>query len=393
MDTRFSRRSSMVKASDVRELLKITERPEVISFAGGMPAPELFPIEQMKIVSDRVLGKSGQRALQYSTTEGCLPLREQIVKLMSRTGIGAEANRVLITTGSQQGLDLTGKVFIDEGDTVICEKPTYLAAINAFNAYMPNFAEVGMDEDGMIMEELEECLKVNPDAKFIYTIPDFQNPTGRTMSLDRRKKIIEIAQKFDVVIIEDNPYGELRYEGERLPAIKHFDTEGRVVYLGTLSKILSPGLRVGWVYASQDIITKYILFKQGADLHTNTVAQMQASEFMNMYGTEHHIRKLIEVYKGRRDIMTDAISREFPEGIKATKPQGGLFLWLEFPGNINGRDLLKRCLEKNVAFVPGGSFFANGGNENTARLNFSNAKEEKIVEGIERMAEALREVW
>lgn len=392
MNIRFSRRSSMVKASDVRKLLKITERPEVISFAGGLPAPELFPIEQMKAVSDIVLSKSGERALQYSTTEGYLPLREQIVKLMKGNEIDADADRVLITTGSQQGLDLSGKVFIDEGDTVICERPTYLAAINAFNTYLPNFVEVGMDEDGMIMEELEECLKANPGAKFIYTIPDFQNPTGRTMSIDRRKKIIELANKFDAIIIEDNPYGELRYEGEKLPAIKHFDIEGRVIYLGTLSKILSPGLRIGWVYASQDIVSKYILFKQGSDLHTNTLAQMEASEFMNMYGIQDHISRLIRVYKGRRDIMIDAINREFPKEIKSTKPQGGLFLWVEFPTNINARDLLVRCLEKNVAFVPGGSSFAKGGNENTARLNFSNAKEEKIVEGIKRMAEALKEV-
>lgn len=392
ISTKFSRRSARVKASDIRELLKITEKPEIISFAGGMPAPEFFPVEQIKTVSRLVLEENGQNALQYSTTEGYLPLRQQIADLMKKNGILAQAEHILITSGSQQGLDLTGKVFIDEGDVIICEKPTYLAAINAFNGYMPEFREVEMDEEGMIIEDLEKCLEANPKAKFIYTIPDFQNPTGRTMSLERRKKLIETANRLDKIIIEDNPYGALRFEGETLPAIKHFDTEGRVIYLGTLSKILCPGFRIGWVYAQPEIFSKYVLFKQGTDLHTNTVSQMEASQFMAMYDIESHISKLRAVYKRRRDIMIEALKRELGDEVSFTQPKGGLFLWISLPEAIHSRELLRRCIEKQVAFVPGDSFFAKEAYHHTARLNFSNAREEEIHEGIKRMALVLKEM-
>lgn len=391
MTVKFSKRADYVRASDVRELLKLTENHEVISFAGGMPAPELFPIEEMIKVSEAVLREGGKKALQYGSTEGYGPLREYIAERMKKSGLKAQADRILITSGSQQGLDLAAKAFIDEGDTIICESPTYLAAINAFLTYMPKFVEVNMDEDGMLMDELETALENNPGTKFIYTIPDFQNPSGRAMSLERRKKLVELANRYDVMILEDNPYGELRFEGEAIPPVKYFDTEERVIYLSTFSKILSPGLRIGWVSANPDVIQKFILFKQGTDLHTNVLSQMQASKYVEMFDIDEHIQRIREVYGRRKDLMVKTIKETFPEGIKVTNPSGGLFLWVVLPSEINARDVLKKCLENNVAFVPGGSFFPNGGNENTFRLNFSNMPEDKIVDGIHRLAEVLKE--
>lgn len=390
MANHFARRTNLIKASEIREILKVTERPEVISFAGGLPAPELFPVEEMKAVCEAVLNEDGRRALQYSTTEGYQPLRELVADRMNQAGIGATGNNVLIVTGSQQGLDLTGKVFLDEDDVVICESPTYLAAINAFKTYLPKFVEIAMDDQGMIMADLEAALKKNRKAKFIYTVPDFQNPTGRTMSLDRRKKLIELANQYDILVLEDNPYGELRFAGDNVPPVKSFDTEGRVIYQSTFSKVLTPGVRVGWLCASPDILQKYVIFKQSADLHTNTLAQMQVTKFIEMFDLEVHIERIRKVYKLRRDSMIEAIKTEFPHGVKYTQPDGGLFLWVELPVWMNAREVLIRCLDNNVAFVPGGAFFPNGGNENTLRLNFSNMSEERIVEGIARIGKLIK---
>jgi 2-aminoadipate transaminase len=390
MANHFARRTNLIKASEIREILKVTERPEVISFAGGLPAPELFPVEEMKAVCEAVLNEDGRRALQYSTTEGYQPLRELVANRMKQAGIDATDNNILIVTGSQQGLDLTGKVFLDEDDVVICESPTYLAAINAFKTYLPKFVEIAMDDQGMIMAELEAALKKNRKAKFIYTVPDFQNPTGRTMSVDRRKKLIELANQYDLLILEDNPYGELRFAGDKVPPVKSFDTEGRVIYQSTFSKVLTPGVRVGWLCASPDILQKYVIFKQSADLHTNTLAQMQVTKFIELYDLEVHIERIRKVYKLRRDLMIEAIKTEFPHGVKYTQPAGGLFLWVELPVWMNAREVLVRCLDNNVAFVPGGAFFPNGGNENTLRLNFSNMSEERIVEGIGRIGRLIK---
>ncbi|WP_312518302.1 PLP-dependent aminotransferase family protein [Anaerospora sp.] len=388
----FARRVDCMKASEIREILKVTERPEVISFAGGLPAPELFPVEEMKAVCAAVLSDDGRSALQYSTTEGYQPLREMISARMAEAGIESSNDNVLIVTGSQQGLDLTGKVFLDEGDIVICESPTYLAAINAFKTYMPQFVEVAMDEQGMMMTALEEALKRNRKAKFIYTVPDFQNPTGRTMSIDRRKKLVELANQYDVMVLEDNPYGELRFAGEPVPPVKAFDTEGRVIYQSTFSKVLTPGIRVGWLCAAPEVLQKYVIFKQSTDLHTNTMAQRQVSKFIEMFDLEAHIEKIRKVYKVRRNLMLETIRNEFPEGVTYTQPDGGLFLWVELPEGINARELLVSCLEKQVAFVPGGAFFPNGGKENTLRLNFSNMSEERIVEGVTRIGKLIKEL-
>ncbi|HYE83439.1 MAG TPA: PLP-dependent aminotransferase family protein [Clostridia bacterium] len=391
MNITFSRRSDYARASEAREMLKYTERPEVISFAGGLPAPESFPVKEMTRICEAVLSQRGATALQYGTTEGYRPLLELTVELMNSNGIQSDPKQVLITCGSQQGLDLTGKVFIDEGDLIFCESPSYFAAINAFRVYMPKFIEIPMDEDGMLVSEVEKLLSSGVKPKFIYTIPDFQNPSGRTMSLERRKRLVELADKYDILIIEDNPYGALCFEGERLPAVKHFDRQGRVIYMSTFSKIFSPGLRLAWVCASEQIINKYVLFKQAADLHTNMFSQMLAVEFVRSCDLEGHIGRIRELYKKRRDIMLNAIREEFPTCIKVTNPKGGLFLWVELPEGMNARELLPKCLEKNVAFVAGGSSFANGGKENTLRLNFSNMQEDRIVEGIRRIGVVLKE--
>lgn len=392
MSLRYAKRMDNIKASEIRELLKLTQKPEVISFAGGLPAPELFPVEELKKISLDVLEENGAQALQYGPTEGYQPLREQIAERMKKVDVDASADNILVLSGSQQGLDFSGKIFLNPGDIVLCESPTYLGAINAFKAYEPKFIEVPTDEHGMVMEDLEDILENNENVKFVYVIPDFQNPSGRTWSLERRKKLVELANKYNIAIVEDNPYGELRYEGEFLPAVKHFDTEGRVIFLGTFSKIFCPGLRLGWACADGEVLNKYILAKQGSDLQASTISQMQVSKFFEEYDIDAHIEKLRALYKKRKNLMIDTMKEEFPEGVTFTNPEGGLFTWAVLPENINARELAVKALEENVAFVPGGSFFPNGGNENTFRLNYSNMTEDKIVEGIKRLANAIKDM-
>jgi DNA-binding transcriptional MocR family regulator len=391
MALKYANRMNNIKASEIRELLKLTQRPEIISFAGGLPAPESFPIQEFIKVGKEVLEKSGAQALQYASTEGHPPLREAITKRMAKVKVEVNSDDILVTSGSQQGLDFAAKIFINPGDIIICESPTYLGAINAFKAYEPKFIEVSTDKDGMNMDELEKALKNNNNVKFIYVIPDFQNPSGKTWSIERRVKLIELGNKYDVAIIEDNPYGELRFEGEILPAVKHFDTEGRVAFLGTFSKILCPGLRLGWIAASPEMLNKFIMVKQGADLQSSTISQMEAAKFFELYDIEAHIQKIIDLYRVRRDLMMKTIEEEFPEGVTATYPEGGLFTWVILPEYMNARELALKALEQNVAYVPGGSFFPNGGNENTFRLNYSNMDEERIVEGIKRLGKVLKD--
>ena len=380
-----------MKASEIRELLKLTQKPEIISFAGGLPAPELFPTERYKEVAKTVMEEDGRKALQYGPTEGYEPLREEIVKRMKKVQVDIETSDVLVTSGSQQGLDFAAKVFINPGDKIICESPSYLGALNAFKAYEPDFIEIDTDDNGMIMEDLERALEENDDVKFIYVIPDFQNPSGKTWSYERRVKLVELANKHNVAIVEDNPYGELRFEGDFLPAVKHFDTEGRVIFLGTFSKIFCPGLRLGWTVASPEVLNKFILAKQGADLQSSTISQMELAKFLEIYDIDEHIEELKKVYRNRRDLMLNTMKEEFPESVTYTHPEGGLFTWVVLPENINARDLAKKAIAKNVAFVPGGSFFPNNPRENTFRMNYSNMDEERIVEGIKRLGEVLRE--
>lgn len=388
----FAKRMEALKVSAIREILKITANPEIISFAGGLPAPELFPIEEMKHVAVTVLEEAGAEALQYSTTEGFLPLRQQIVaRMASKLNVHVTHENIQIISGSQQGLDLSGKLFIDEGEIILCESPTYLAAISAFKAYGPKFIEIPTDDNGMIIEELEKVLKNTPKIKLIYVIPDFQNPTGRSWSLKRRERFMELINQYEIPVIEDNPYGELRFEGEPLPALKSLDTKGLVIFFSTFSKIFCPGLRIGWIVADKKILEKYTLLKQGVDLHSSSISQREISKFIELYDLDANVEKIRKVYKKRRDVMLQAMEQEFPDTIEYTHPQGGLFLWVKLPAHIKANPLLLQCLEKKVAFVPGDSFFPNGGVENTLRLNYSNMPEERIVEGIKRLAAVIKE--
>lgn len=391
MNYKFTKRANMMKPSDMRIILTAAEQPELISFAGGLPAPELFPIEALKTASETVLTEDGSISLQYSPTEGYTPLRQKTIERMEAIGIQANLQQVMITSGSQQAIDLTGRLFLEDGDTVICESPTYLAALNVFNICNANIVDVEMDENGMIMEELEKQLQENPGAKFIYTIPDFQNPTGRTLSLERRKRMLELAQQYDVLILEDNPYGAIRFSGTPIPPIKHFDTEGRVIYMSSFSKIFAPGLRLGWICADEEIIKKYISFKESADMHSDGFAQRITSKYMEQNDINVHIEKINASYYNRCNTMFTCVDQYFPEVVSCVKPEGGLFIWVELPDSIDSRKVSIACLENGVAVLPGDAFFATGVQKNALRLNFSNASEERIIEGMKRIGEVLHE--
>lgn len=391
MAIQFSNRMEQLKASEIREILKLTQQPDIISFAGGLPAPELFPVEEMEKISAKVLQEMGTQALQYSPTEGYDPLRKKIASRMAKVGVETNADEILIISGSQQGLDFSGKIFLNPGDVVVCESPSYLGAINAFKAYECQFLEIETDDNGMIMEDLEEKLAQTENVKMIYVIPDFQNPSGRTWTLERRERLLEIAGQYDLPVVEDNPYGELRFEGEIPPSLRSMDKDGRVVFLGSFSKTFCPGLRLGWVNASPELLEKYIFVKQGSDLQTSSMAQRELNMFMDDYDLDKHIEKIKHVYKKRRDLMMETIKNEFPKEAKYTYPEGGLFTWVELPEHINTRDLMVKAVENKVAFVPGGSFFPSGDKENAMRINYSNMPEDKIVEGITRLGALLRE--
>ena len=391
MALKFAKRMDNMKASEIRELLALTAKPDIISFAGGLPAPELFPVDQWKAAVNKVLDEKGRRALQYGPTEGYLPLREQIVHRMNKVGVkDAKPDDFLILSGSQQGLDFMAKAFIDPGDQIIVESPTYLGALNAFKAYEPSFLDVELDADGMRMDILEERLKNNDRVKFIYVISDFQNPSGKTWTMERRKKLIELANKYDVAILEDNPYGELRFEGEIQPSLKSLDTEGRVVFMGTFSKVFSPGVRLGWFCAAPDILDKFNKIKQGADLQSSTISQMELAQYLEDNDLEAHIAEIIKVYGKRKNVMVDAMTKYFPEGVTFTNPEGGLFLWVELPEYMNARDLAVKAIEQKVAYVPGGAFFGNNVRENCFRCNYSCMSEEKIEEGVKRLADVIK---
>ena len=393
MAVKFARRLENAEGSAIREILKLASNPEVISFAGGLPAPELFPVEEMKKVALAVLEEQGRAAMQYYATDGYPPLREAIAERMNRKlHTNVTADSILVTNGSQQCLDFVGRVFLDEGDKIIVESPSYLGALNAFKAYGPEFIEIPTDEDGMIMSELEKALAANPDVKFIYVIPDFQNPSGRTWPIERRKQFMEIINKYEIPVAEDNPYGELRFEGEIFPSLKSYDTKGLVLFFGTFSKIFAPGFRLGWVSASPEILEKFNISKQAADLQASTISQMEMAKFIEMYDLDAHVEKIKEVYGKRRTIMLDAMDEYFPEGIKCTRTDGGLFTWVTLPEGIDAAQLMKDVvLPNNVAYVPGEPFYPNGGNANHFRMNYSCMPEDKIVEGVKRLGKALHE--
>jgi 2-aminoadipate transaminase len=397
---RFARRALGMKSSMIRELLKLTERPEIISFAGGLPAPEVFPTDEIREACERVLTKSGAAALQYGATEGYRPLRELIVRHMARYGIDVSFECVMVTAGSQSGLDLVGKLLLNPGDHVAVEAPTYLGALQAFTAYEPSFLSVPIDDDGLQVERLPELLRRGP--KFLYVLPNFQNPAGTTLSLPRRRLLVELADRFGVPIVEDDPYGQLRYEGAHLPPLVALDAElhggargerafrGGVIYLGTLSKVFAPGFRLGWVVAPEPVIAKLAQLKQGADLQTATFTQMVACEVARGGFLDRHVRRIRQVYDERRLAMLESLARHFPAGARWTRPSGGLFLWVTLPPGVDSMELLDEALHAGVAFIPGAPFYADGGGADTLRLNFSYCTPERIEEGIGRLGRLLR---
>jgi len=395
---RYAHRTQKMGSSVIRELLKLTEQPDIISFAGGLPAPEVFPVNEFREACNRVLETMGAQALQYSTTEGYTPLREMIARHTARYGIYVDASNIAITSGSQQALDFIGRLFINRGDYIVVESPTYLGALQAWNAYGAQYISVPSDENGMIVDELEKALRIGP--KFIYVLPNFQNPSGVTMSLERRQKLVEIADHYGVPIIEDDPYGQLRFEGEHLPSVAVLDSRyrhdngsytGNVIYMSTFSKLLAPGLRLAWVIAPEQVIRKIVMTKQAADLHTATFSQIVAHEVAKGGFLDEHVKVIRAVYKERRDVMLETMDEVFPREVRWTRPQGGMFLWGILPEHMDAAEVLKKAVEKKVAFVPGAPFHPTGGGSNTMRINFSYAKPEVIREGITRLGMLLRE--
>lgn len=396
---RYARRMKNMKSSVIRELLKLTQKPETISFAGGLPSPEVFPVEAFKAAAGRALEVSPEKALQYGTTEGYTPLRELIAERSVRYGLKVGVENISITSGSQQALDLLGRIFLNRGDHVIVENPTYLGAIQAWNAYGAEYIPVPMDDEGMITAELEKALRKG--AKFIYVLPNFQNPSGVTLSLHRRQELVELADRYGVPIIEDDPYGQIRFEGEYLPSVAAVDSQfrggndanynGNVIYLSTFSKLLAPGLRIAWVIGAEAVIKKLVQAKQGADLHTSSFNQIAVYEVSQNNFLDQHVELIRATYKERRDTMLEAMDELFPAEVTWTHPKGGMFLFVHLPAGMDATELFEKAIKRNVAYVPGAAFHAAGGGENTLRMNFSYSTPDMIREGIARLGELLKE--
>lgn len=376
---------SCMQPSSLGEILKVAERPEIISFAGGLPAPELFPVAHIGVAASRVLEEFGPRALQYGVTEGVRSLREWIAAEMGLRGVSCGPDDILVTTGSQQSLDLIGKVFLDPGDVVITENPTYLAAIQAFQCFEARFVAAPTDEDGIIPEAVDE-IAGREKARFLYVIPNFQNPTGRTLSAERRRALYEVALKRGFVIIEDDPYGKLRYRGTTLAPIKSYDEEGCVVYMSTFSKIVAPGFRTGWAVAPKAIRDRFIAAKAVSDLHTSSFDQLVLDRYLRDFDNAKHVEKIRAAYGERYGIMDAALAEFMPKEYAWTRPDGGMFLWMTGPAGLDSLALLRAALERKVAFVPGRDFFPDGSGSECMRLNFSNSSPERIREGVKRLA-------
>jgi 2-aminoadipate transaminase len=401
-DNRFAARTGQMQRSAVREILKLTAKPDVISFAGGLPAPEYFPVERIQEAADTVLQERGREVLQYSTSEGMPELRAWIATRMSRDSqMTINPDNILILSGSQQALDLVGRVLLNEGDKVIVENPTYVGMLSAWKPYGPHFDAVPTDEDGMIVDELATIL-AQGDHKLLYSIPSFQNPQGTTLSRERRVRLAELLIQYDLPMYEDDPYGDLVFEGEKLPSVLEMEIQTRgaksldecnVMYAGTFSKTLTPGLRVGWIAAAYPVIDKLVQAKQATDLHTSTLSQFITYELVrNETFLDEHIAQLRQVYHERRDLMLASMAEHFPEGIHWTKPRGGLFTVVTLPEQYNAAEILKLALQHNVAFVPCNEFYVGEVQQNTFRLNYSNARPERIVEGIRRLGTVLKEI-
>ena len=383
-----------MKKSQIRELLKLIADPSIISFAGGLPSPESFPVEELKEVITDIMENEPHVALQYGATEGDSLLRTLLVNRYKKDGFDISLENLMITTASQQGLDLLSKVFVNRGDKVIVGLPSYLGGISAFNAYGADMIGIPLDEDGMrpdILEEKMEALKKKGEKpKFIYVIPDFQNPTGITMPESRRKKIIEIAKKYDVLIVEDSPYRELRFKGKSQKTFYALDNTGQVITLGTFSKIFAPGFRIGWIIANEQILDKLITAKQGTDLCTPPFTQRIAARYLEKGYLDKNIKKIIEMYKEKRELMLQHFEDYMPEGVSWTEPEGGLFLFLNLPENMNADELFKKAVKEKVAFVIGSAFHFDGSGKNSMRINFSYSSKEKNLEGVKRLADVIK---
>jgi 2-aminoadipate transaminase len=385
----FARRMDSVHRSFIREILKVTGDPSVISFAGGLPNPTFFPLREVERAAVEVISHQGKSALQYSTTEGDPALRAIIASRYARRGIEVDPEEILITTGSQQGLDLVAKVFLNEGDAVLIERPGYLGSIQAFSFFGPTFRTVGLEEDGPSLSELETVLS-DGQVKFFYAVPTFQNPSGRSYSRIKRRRVAEILSATQTLLIEDDPYGELRFKGEDIPPL-YPALKGGGLLLGSFSKIVAPGFRVGWIVAPETIREKLVIAKQAADLHTSTLIQMVLGQYLATNDIENHIAAIREQYGKQRDVMIEAIRTNFPEEIRFTRPDGGMFLWVTLPEGCSSMDLFDRAIQRKVAFVPGLPFYVDGSGANTLRLNFSNSDEAMIKEGIQRLGQCIGE--
>lgn len=392
----FSELAKRLKASEIRELLKVTQMPDMISLAGGLPNPKSFPVEIIKEIATKLLDSYGEKMLQYGSTEGVNSFRETLANYYNENySFGIGKDNVLITVGSQEGLYLLGKIFLNPGDTVIVEAPTYVGALTAFQSFYPNYVQVEMDDDGMnidiLEKKLKELVREGKKPKFIYTIPTFQNPAGVTMSLERRKRLLELAKEYNILVVEDSPYEELRFSGEKVPQLKTLDKEGYVLHIGTLSKVLSPGMRIAFMIGNEEIIRKAVLAKQGIDLCTSPFVQYIAEEYIKGGYMREHIPKIIKLYKEKRDIMLDAIEDYFPEGVKWTRPDGGMFLWVTLPEHMDTGELLQKAIENKVVYVIGAAFYPHRDHRNTMRLNFTYPTNEQIEEGIKRLAKVIKE--
>jgi len=396
-DQFYSSSAKGMKKSEIRELLKLISKPGIISFAGGLPAPDLFPVKEIKEITNYVLENEGKQALQYGATEGNASLREALLKFLAKEGINLTMDQLFIITSSQQGLDLVGKIFLDAGDVVLCGKPTYVGAIQAFHSYRGQMRGVELDDGGISIESLEREINslINTQCKkpkFIYVVPDFQNPSGITLGIERRKQLIQLAEKYDLIIIEDSPYRQLRFEGEPEPPLISLNSE-RVLSLYTFSKILLPGFRLGWMAGPKDLIQKAIMAKQAVDLCAPPFNQAIFAELLKRGLLEKQIEKIIVAYKEKRDYMLDRLETYMSgiEGIKWTKPKGGLFLWITLPEHLDSTEMFMTAVEKKVAYVVGSAFDPEGADRRTMRLNFSFATMEEIDKGIQRLAEVIKE--
>jgi len=387
----YSKRISGLRSSAIREILKIAERPGIISFAGGLPAPDLFPLKDVAGSVQNLFLKHGPSVLQYSLTEGLGSLREKIARAIDHRGECVGPQNIIITQGSQQGLDLLAKLYLDEGTVVFTENPSYLGALQSFRLFQAVIKPISSDENGIRTDSLLKALQDERPA-FVYLMPNFQNPTGISLCKERRKELVEIVTEQGLLVVEDDPYGELRFSGEKLPSLFGVGRTGNFVYLSSFSKTIAPGLRVAYMAAGEEIIRKVALIKQGTDLQTNTLGQYIVSEYLESGGYSEHIDLLRRTYAFRRDCMISAMEKYFPETATWNCPEGGMFLWVILSGKTDAGKVLPRCLERNVAFVPGQEFFADGSGKNTIRLNFSNASPEKIEEGVRRMGEVLRDM-